>query len=123
MNEERFIFEDLRVYHRALELSIELSKLAIGFPQSYSRVRDQLIGAAISIPLNLAEGSGRYSEKDKKNFYKFSRSSAFELVPTVDIIWGLGLIDNRKRDEIRHEIAELSRIISALIKNKSIKIP
>ncbi|MBI4087497.1 MAG: four helix bundle protein [Candidatus Liptonbacteria bacterium] len=119
INEEKFIFEDLRVYHRALQLAVELTKIATKLPHSYSRIRDQLIGAVISIPLNLAEGSGRLGEKDKKNFYKFSRSSAFELIPIIDIIYQLELINKEKRNNIRREVVELSRIISALIKKSS----
>ncbi|MBI4087479.1 MAG: four helix bundle protein [Candidatus Liptonbacteria bacterium] len=118
MSNEKFIFEDLRVYHGALKLSVELTKLATKFPHDYSRIQNQLIGAAISVPLNLAEGSGRESDKDKKNFYRISRSSIFELVPLIDIIYELGLIGSDKRDEIRHEVAELSRIVSTLMKNK-----
>lgn len=114
-----FLFENLRVYKRALELSINLTKVSIKLPYIYSRIRDQIIGAAISIPLNLAEGSGRISDKDKKNFYRMARASAFELVPLLDIIYELGLISREGRAVSRKEISEISRIIAALMKNAS----
>jgi len=51
MTEEKFIFEDLRVYQRSLDFATELIQVAVKFPIVYSRIRDQLIGAAISISL------------------------------------------------------------------------
>lgn len=113
-----FIFENLRVYQRALFLSIELIKIAVKFPVIYSRLRDQLIGAAISVPLNLAEGSGRLTTKDKINFYKNSRASSFELIPILDICDKLNLITNKDLLKFRDEIIEISKIISTLMDNK-----
>ena len=118
-NENKFIFEDLRVYQRSLNFSVELIKIAIKFPSMYSRLRDQLIGVAISIPLNLAEGSGRLTSKDKRNFYKNSRASVFELIPILEISNKLNLIDQQRLDYFRQEAVEISKIISVLMKNNS----
>jgi len=67
---EEFFFEKLIVYQRSLDFAIRLCKIANNFSIKFSRIRDQLIGARISIPLNIAEGSGRNSSKEKINFYK-----------------------------------------------------
>ncbi len=118
-NENKFIFEDLRVYQRSLNFSVELIKIAIKFPSMYSRLRDQLIGVAISIPLNLAEGSGRLTPKDKRNFYKNSRASVFELIPILEISRKLDLLSEEESNSLRKEGSEISRIISALMKNNN----
>ena len=119
-NEEndKFIFEDLKVYQRALDLAIELIRIAGEFPIKYSRLRDQLIGAAISIPLNLAEGSGRLTPKDKRNFYKNSRASLFEIIPILEISYKLNLIVEKDINNFRKEAVIISKIISALMRNK-----
>jgi len=52
-------FEDLNVYQKSLNLSFMICRKASSFPFKFSRIRDQLIGAVISAPLNIAEGSGR----------------------------------------------------------------
>lgn len=88
-----FVFEKLEVYKRSLKLSIEIAKVASNFDYKYSRIRDQLIGAIISIPLNIAEANGRGSSKDKINFYKFARGSCFECIPIIDICLNLKLIN------------------------------
>jgi len=118
-NEEndKFIFEDLKVYQRALDLAIELIRIAGEFPIKYSRLRDQLIGAAISIPLNLAEGSGRLTPKDKRNFYKNSRASLFEIIPILEISYKLNLIVEKDINNFRKEAVIISKIISALMRN------
>jgi len=58
MHDEGFLFERLEVYQRALALAVELIRIASKFSPQFNRVRDQLIGAALSAPLNIAEGLG-----------------------------------------------------------------
>lgn len=111
---EEFIFESLEVYKRALSLSIFVCEICSDFPIKYSRIRDQFVGAIISIPLNIAEGSGRKTDKDKLNFYKIARSSSFECVPIIDICFELKLIDAKTSQKIRQEISELSKMLSGL---------
>ncbi|MCD6410431.1 four helix bundle protein [bacterium] len=115
--EEGFFFERLEVYCRSLKFSIELCQLASTFPVKFSRIRDQLIGAAISIPLNIAEGSGRRSSKEKVNFYKISRTSLFECIPILELCLKLKLLDQKRYRYFRKEDIELSKMINGLIKS------
>jgi len=117
IRKEKLLFEDLNVYQKALQLSIEVCRLASSFDFKYSRVRDQIIGAIISIPLNIAEGNGRQSPKDRINFYKIAKSSGFECIPLVDICLGLKLIKLEEGESIRHEIISILKMISGLIKS------
>ena len=110
-----FFFERLEVYQKSLKLSIRICRIADGFPIKFSRIRDQLIGAAISVPLNIAEGSGRKSLKERINFYKISRTSLFEIIPIIEICLSLGLIDKVIYNELRNETEELSKMINGLI--------
>ena len=114
---EEFFFENLEVYKRSLKLAIKLCEIATTFPVKFSRIRDQLIGAGISIPLNIAEGSGRKSPKEKMNFYKISRTSLFECIPILEICLSLKLIDEDIYQGLRKEDIELSKMINGLIKS------
>ena len=111
-----FFFEDLEVYQRGLKFSIKICKTASNFPFKFGRIRDQLVGAGVSIPLNIAEGSGRKSNKEKINFYKIARSSLFEIVPLIEICRELKLIPNKDYLNFRKETIELSKMINGLIK-------
>jgi len=114
---EKFYFEDLEVYQRSLTLAIYICQTASKFPFKFSRIRDQLIGAAISVPLNIAEGSGRKSVKERTNFYKISITSLFEIIPLLEICLKLNLIEKEKCDKFRKEATELAKMINGLIKS------
>jgi four helix bundle protein len=85
-------------------------------PYEYQSIRSQLIRATISTPLNIAEGNGRYSLKEKTNFYRIAKGSAFECIPLFDIFYQLNIINKDKRKEFRGEIEEITKMISGLIK-------
>jgi four helix bundle protein len=116
MNSE-FGFENLKVYQRAVKFSVELCKLAVKFPYTHSRLRDQLVGAVISIPLNIAEGSGRFGKKEKINFYKYGRASVFECIPILVICYELKLIDGSELSKYKSEASELSKMLNGLIRS------
>ena len=110
-----FFFEKLEVYQRSLKFSIKLCKIASSFPLKFLRIRDQLIGAVISVPLNIAEGSGRKSPKERLNFYKISRTSLFECTPILEICLHLDLFNESTFLELRKENIELSKMINGLM--------
>ncbi len=114
---KKFLFEDLRVYQRSLKVATDLCKIASGFPHKFSRIRDQLIGAIISVPLNIAEGWRRKSKKEKKNFYKISLASLFECIPLLEICLELNLLKEPEYERFRKEITEIAMMINGLIKS------
>lgn len=116
---DKFLFQDLIVYQRSLAFSIKVCKLVSDFPIKYSRIRDQMIGASTSIPLNIAEGSGRKSIKERVNFYNVSRSSIFECVPLFEICSNLKLIVADDLSALNQEAVELSKMISKFISSLS----
>lgn len=112
---DEFFFEKLSVYNKSLIYSIDLCNIASDFPYKFSRIRDQLIGAGISIPLNIAEGSGRKSSKEKSNFYKIARSSLFECIPILGICLNLNLIDRNQYVKFKERSVEISKMINGLV--------
>ena len=113
----KFNFENLEVYKRALAFATELCKIAVKFPHVYGRLRDQLIGAATSVPFNIAEGTGRSTIKDKLVFYRYARASLFESVPILTICSNLKLISDAELIKYRNEAEELSKMISGLARS------
>jgi len=64
-----FMFEKLEVYQKALDLADEIAALTENFPRGYGFLADQLNRAALSIATNLAEGNGRFTRPDRRNFF------------------------------------------------------
>src|SRR5437868_4174589 len=63
-----FMFENLEVYQKAVDLADSIAELSDGFPRGYGFVVDQLNRAALSISMNLAEGNGRFYESGSPAF-------------------------------------------------------
>jgi len=109
-----FNFQKLNVYQKSLDVSVELVNIAVRFPSVHRRIADQLIGAATSISLNIAEGSGRATQKDRNQFYRIAKTSAYEVIAILDICEKIKLIDNTGFSE---RIEEICKMLSGLIKN------
>jgi len=109
---ESFFFEKLIIYQRSLAFSVKVCRLASNFPVKYQRIQNQLIGAAISVPLNIAEGSGRKFAKEKINFCNTARASLFECVPLFEICKSLKLVEARDFEELVNESVEISKMIN-----------
>ena len=80
-------------------------------------VVDQLNRASLSIVLNIAEGSGKFSNADRKKFFIIARASIFECIAILDI-----LHDENKIDELEFKSQlvngdEISRILFTMINN------
>ncbi|MSP63194.1 MAG: four helix bundle protein [Myxococcales bacterium] len=68
--------QKLDVYRRAIEFLALASQIATSAPRGNSFLTDQLNRAALSIPLNIAEGAGRFGAPDGARFYSIARHSA-----------------------------------------------
>lgn len=69
-----FDFERLTVYSKAKSYNFEVSKLLKVNAFDHA-IKNQLRRSSLSIVLNIAEGSGRNSRADKRNFFIISRGS------------------------------------------------
>ena len=93
MKMDCFSFFDLRVYKETKELVKSVYRLLDKFPkyETYA-LGDQLRRAVISVPSNIAEGSGRFSIKEKKHFIEIAYGSLTESLCQLDIAHDLEYI-------------------------------
>jgi four helix bundle protein len=89
-----FMFEKLEVYQKAVDFADEVAALTEDFPRGYGFLVDQLNRAALSIATNLAEGNGRFTKPDRRNFFTIARGSAQECVPLLEIARRRGLVND-----------------------------
>jgi len=67
--------------------------------------------------LNIAEGAGRFTAKDKKNFFIIARASALECSALFDVIEDLELLASDKCEGFRKKLEEISKMLFGLIRN------
>src|SRR5438105_9676887 len=113
-----FAFEKLDVYQRAVKFvgRIELLCESLKGKISYAVV-DQLTRAALSVPLNIAEGNGRWHKNDKKRFRWIARGSTFEIVPIIKIMHRKGCLTDNAYHELYTELEIISKMLNNLIKS------
>ncbi len=77
--------------------------------------RDQCLRAAQSIPLNIAEGNGKQSLKDKNRFFEIARGSALECASIHDVLVVCDAIDvesnRRGKSDLKRIVSMLTRLI------------
>ena len=84
---QKFSFEKLDVYQKALDFVSKIYDLFESFPYRIQKsVVNNLLRAAISISNSIAEGSGRRGKKEKGHAFEISQGSTFECVPMLTIL-------------------------------------
>ena len=92
---EVFQFEKLIAWERAKELTLAIYPLVAKFPQyEQYALSSQIRRAVVSIPSNIAEGSGRTSKKEKNHFLEIAFGSLTETYCQLLIAADLGYISN-----------------------------
>jgi four helix bundle protein len=113
-----FDFQNLDVYKKAKSFHVACKNLLL--KNSFDRyVNDQLGRASFSVPLNIAEGSGKFSKPDRKNYFTSARASVYECVAVLDILRDEDMISDDEFKRMLNQADELSRILYAMIKNLS----
>lgn len=105
--------EDLKVWQNSIKLVTEIYKITRNFPQSeLYGLTNQIRRSAISIPSNIAEGSGRKSKKEYLQFLHISLGSITELDSQLLIASNLGFL---KDENIRLDLLTIKKMLIGLI--------
>ena len=112
---DKFTFFDLRVYQEAKELVKSVYILLDKFPkyETYA-LGDQLRRAVTSVPSNIAEGSGRFSIKEKIHFIEIAYGSLTETLCQLDIADDLNYITDEEFANEKERINVIGKQLSGL---------
>ena len=105
-----FYFRQLRVYINSKELVKHVYGLLKKFPEEEKY-------AVTSIPINIAEGFGRFSSKEKTRFIEISFGSLTETSCELEISYELGYITKEEYEEVEKQIIIISKQLSNLHKS------
>lgn len=113
-----FAFEKLEIYQLALNWIEKIENLCelLKNKISYALI-DQLSRASLSIPLNIAEGNGRWHRNDKRQFFWIARGSVFECVPIIQILHRKKLLEETRYADYYEHLQIMAKMLTNLIKS------
>ena len=107
-------------------MGVRLLPVAIGIadrvPSKYSSLADQLRRAAIAIPLNIAEGSGKSTGPDQRRFYAIARGSAMECAAIVDACRALELVLPAQAQDADELLGPVVRMLSKMCRSQEVQV-
>lgn len=97
---DKFRFQNFRIYQSAKDFRIELLKIINFFDRKYYYLSSQLKRASLSAVLNIAEGSGKESDRDFRRYLQNALGFINEVAACLDISLETGLIGKKKFDSL-----------------------
>lgn len=111
-------YQELIAWQKSIDLVTDMCRLTQGFPKNeVYGLTSQIRRAAVSIPGNIAEGQGRLSRGEFKQFLGHARGSVFELESQVLIARNLDYVSSEDANLLLDRIKELGRILNGLLKS------
>ncbi|MDP2278664.1 MAG: four helix bundle protein [Nitrospirota bacterium] len=127
MKKVKFSFEDLEVWQKAVEFADRVISLVeeIQTDRKHFRLIEQLEASSTSVALNIAEGKGRYSQKEFVRFLYIARGSLYETITLLTIFQRKKWIESIQFEEMKAFGDEIGKMLSSLIRsiknNSSVK--
>ena len=115
MMEKKYEYKNLDVYKESKNLVKMVYELIEKFPkvETYA-LCDQLRRSVISVPSNIAEGSGRTSAKDQAHFFEIAFGSLMEVHCQMDVSCDLGYINQNELKQIEEQVSRIAAMLSGL---------
>ena len=114
----QFDHEKLDVYQAAIKFVTWSSDLLEELPKGLA-VHNQLDRATTSIPLNIAEGNGKYTPADRCRYFDHARGSALECAACLDVLVARKRIETSVADEGKVVLVEIVSMLVGLIRANS----
>jgi four helix bundle protein len=109
-------YRDLIAWQKAKRVALDVYRFTRRFPKDeVYGLSSQMRRAAVSVPSNIAEGKGRYSQKEFVQFLFRARGSLLELQTQISIARDLDYLDSIAFKNLESQTEELGRILNGLI--------
>ena len=117
-NRENSRYKDLLVWQKSLTFADQVLDLVDSMETSrkHYRLFEQLEAAATSVPMNIAEGKGRNSQKEFMQFLYIARGSLYETLTLLEIFKLRTWITNDQFYEFEQKSNEIAKMINSLLK-------
>ena len=121
MSSPQFDHEKLNVYQASIKFVTWVTDL-ISKLEGKAAVKDQLDRASTSIPLNIAEGNGKFAVRDRCRFLDFARGSALECAACLDVLVAKRLIDIASITSGKQQLVEIVSMLMGLINSLTARV-
>ncbi len=102
-------FNKLEIFNLSYSLCLDLYSILPKLPQQeHNNLQDQIRRAATSVPLNIAEGTSRFSKKAFLQFIDYAYGSCKELQVCIELCLDLGYISNAEYTKLKDKLQILS---------------
>lgn len=109
-------YQELVAWQKSMAFVTDVYRCTQQFPKDeIYGLTSQIRRAAVSIPSNVAEGQGRLTRGEFKQFLGYAKGSVFEVETQLLIAHDLGYMDARELQALLDRIREVGRIISGLL--------
>jgi four helix bundle protein len=109
-----FDHEKLTVYQASLKF-VTFATEVIAKVSAKAAVKDQLDRASTSVPLNIAEGNGKFAIKDRCRYLDFARGSALECAACLDVLVAKTLLEQSVVDPGKDQLIQIVSMLMGLI--------
>ena len=112
---EPFYFRRLDVYRNAKQLSRLIYELLRKYPaEERFALCSQLRRTVTSIPINIAEGFGRFSSKEKAHFIEIAFGSVTEVLCEIELSLDEGYISQEEFKQVEERLSVIGKQLSGL---------
>jgi len=113
-------YRNLKAWEHAERLAVECVRASRGFPEfEQHSLADQLRRAAYSVPLNIAEGTGRKGPREFRRFLGIALGSLHELEAVLELVESLEYIPSEELAVVKAKRADCARMVYGLIQRFS----
>jgi len=111
-------YQELRVWQNSMKLTTKIYQITRRFPKEETYgLTAQMRRSAVSVPSNIAEGQGRASRGEFKQFLCIARGSLFELETQFLLAKRLGYVSEKETIQIEIAISDVAPVLNALIRS------
>jgi len=110
-------FRQLKVWERSHQLALTIYKATKEFPkEELYGLTSQIRRSSMSIPTNIAEGCGRFTDPDFARFVQIAMGSASETEYQLILARDLEFLPNDSYEKLQNDVEEVKRMLASLLK-------
>ena len=114
-------FTRLVLWQKSQQLAADVAALVAGLPRNRAAdvIGNQVMRSAGSIPANIAEGYGRFSQAAYRNHLSIARGSLFETQSWIDLLHRCGFLEEARKTSLTEACHDVGRLLTLRMKSLS----